>query len=182
MINLINYEHNNDYFLLWPLFWFCFLKQSLFSGKSCVSFFQGKCYIGFNHRHWPVQTTCGRQSSGGVCWWPARGPNWDTGSGWSEGAGWGSCRSCSSQCSWNRGSRIHSERKPSEERVKVLSAGSLPMLLSVCVDRHPVGGGGGSGRAAVPHAGKLLAGLWSGAACCRHCVCKGPRIRLNSAW
>lgn len=71
---------------------------------------------------------------------------------------------------------------PQEERVKVLSAGSLPMLLSVCVDRHPVGGGGGSGRAAVPHAGKLLAGLWSGAACCRHCVCKGPRIRLNSAW
>lgn len=79
------------------------------------------------------------------------------------------------------GGATQSERKP-WGRSHGVSAGSLPMLLSVCVHRHPVGGGGGGGRGAVPHAGKLLAGLWGGAACCRHCVCKGPRIRLNSAW
>lgn len=50
------------------------------------------------------------------------------------------------------------------------------MLLSVGVDWHPVGGGWRWDWSAAPHTGQLLSGLWSGAAGCCHCVCKGPGI------
>ena len=59
---------------------------------------------------WPVQTSGGRRSSGGGLGWPARGPDWDTGSGWSEDAGWRSCRSCSSQYTWNGVNNVRSRQ------------------------------------------------------------------------